>query len=146
MRTLKLYGLLDHRERGLGGFPSAFDAMIRIKHAHNSRNARLRGPSTRVARQADRAGSRAMIRAIARHDLVASREETSDLDRVFVGLSTAVGEEEGINVSRRDLGELCAQASARLGGHERIRVSECLCLFGNGLNDAVVAVSDVDGH
>ena len=45
-----------------------------------------------------------------------------------------------------DFGELRAEARANFGGHERIGVGERCRLIGDGLDDALVAVSDVDRH
>ena len=64
---------------------------------------------------------RAVVRAVAREDLLAAGDRARDLDGVLVGLGAAVGEEEDVDVARRDLGELRAEPRARLGGHERVR-------------------------
>src|SRR5271170_4030387 len=113
---------------------------------NHARNARLRGPSARIAGKADRARSRAMIGAIASDDLVASGEEASDLDSVLIGIGAAVGEKESVDVAGSNLSELCAEARANFSSHERIGVGERRRLFADRLNDARVAVSDVDGH
>ena len=52
VRAFELDGLFDHGERGFGGLPSALDAVIRIEHADDARNARLGGPAARIAGQA----------------------------------------------------------------------------------------------
>src|SRR5262245_30967070 len=114
MRSLKLHGLLDHGERTLRRFPSALDAMIGIKDAHNSRNARLRSPTARVTRQRNAPRRRPMIRTVTRHNLVTPGEETGDFDGIFVRLSATVREEECIDVARRNFCQFCAQPSARL--------------------------------
>ena len=113
---------------------------------NHARNPRLRGPSARIAGKTHRSRGRAVIGTIARDDLVASRKEARDLDGVLVGLSAAVGEEEGVDVSGSDFGELRAKARANFCRHERIRIRERCCLLADRLNDALVAVSDVDGH
>src|SRR6202040_4352318 len=116
--------LLNHCQRRFCGLPSPLDAVVRVEHMHHARNARLRSPSAGIAGKTDRSSSRAVIRAIARHDLVASSKEACDLYGVLVGLSPPVGEEERINVPRSDFGELRAEPRADFGCHERIRVSE----------------------
>ena len=68
------------------------------------------------------AGGRAVIRAIARQDLVPAGVQARQLDRVLVGVGAAVGEEEDVDVAGSELRELGAEAGARLGGHERIDV------------------------
>ena len=87
-----------------------------------------------------------MVRAIARQDLLAAGRLARQLDGVLVGLGAAVGEEEDVDVAGRDLGQLLAQPGARLGGHERIGVGQLLGLRLDGVDDALVAVADVDAH
>src|SRR5436305_9387240 len=87
-----------------------------------------------------------MVRAIARDDLMASGEEASNLDSVLVGLGTAIGEEECVDIAGCDLGQLGSQSRPRLCRHKRIRIGKRLRLVVNCLNDALVSVSDVHGH
>ena len=87
-----------------------------------------------------------MVRTIARHDLLTSGEEASNLDGVLVGLSTAVREEKRVNVARSYLGQLGSQPRSRFGRHERIGIGKRLRLLVNCLNDALVSVPDVHGH
>src|SRR5258708_10206239 len=94
--AFELDGFFDHGEGSFGGFPAALDAVVGIKHANHSGNARLSGPAARVSRERDAAGSSAMVSAVARHNLVTSGEEARDLDGVLVGLSAAVGKEKGV--------------------------------------------------
>src|ERR1700677_2214518 len=146
LRALKLNGLFDHGERGLGRFPSALDAMIGIEHMYHPRYARLRGPSAGIAGESDASASRSVIGAIARHDLVPSGEEASEFDGVLSGFRAAVGEEEGVDVAGSDFGKLGAKAGTNFRGHERIRISQRCSLLGDGFDDAFIAVTDVDGH
>src|SRR5208282_4169236 len=127
-------------------FPAALDAMIRIEHMNDARNARLRGPSARIAGKTHRPSGCAMIRTITRQDLVATSEEARDLDGVLVGLGAAVGEEEGVDIARCDLGKLRAQTRPNFCSHKGVRISKRRRLFADGLNDALIAVTDVDGH
>ena len=55
------------------------------------------------------AGGGAVIRAVAREDLVAAGREPRQLDRVLVGFGAAVGEEEHVDVAGRDRRELGAE-------------------------------------
>ena len=146
LRTFELNSLFNHGERRFGGIPSALDAVIRIEHVNHARNARLRSPSARIAREGDRSRGRAVVGAIACHNLVASGEEARELDGVLVSLSAAVGEEKGVNIAGSDFGELRAKTRTNLSSHERVRVGERRGLIADGLDDARVAVSDVDGH
>src|SRR5258707_15192801 len=100
MRAFQLNNFLDHGQRSFRRLPSAFNTVIRIEYAHDARNPRLRGPSAGIARKADRAGRRTMIRAITRHNLVAPSEEARNLDSVFIGFSAAVRKKESINIAR----------------------------------------------
>ena len=120
--------------------------MIGIKHANDSRNARFSGPAPWIASKRDAPCSSSVIGAIPRHDLVASREEAGDLDRVFVRFCATVGEEEGVDVAGRNLGEFGAKSSAGLGRHEWIGIAQSGRLLADGANHALVAVPDVDRH
>src|SRR5580700_2870435 len=113
---------------------------------HDARNARLRGPSAWVAGKTHRASGRAVIRAIAGDDLVAAGEKARELEGVLVGIGAAVGEEECIDIAGSNFGELRAESRARFGSHERIRIGEPRRLLADRLNDALIAVSNVDGH
>ena len=89
---------------------------------------------------------RAVIRAVAREDLVTAGRHPRELDRVLVRLGAAVGEEEDVDVAGRDLGQLRAQPRARLGRHERVGVGQHRRLVLDRLDHALVAVADVDAH
>ena len=54
-----------------------------------------------------------MIRAIAGHDLLAARELSRELEGILVRLRTTIGEEEHVDVTRRDLCQLRAEARSR---------------------------------
>ena len=133
-------------ERVGRGVPAALHAVIRIQDVDDARQSRFGRPPPRIAGQRDRTGRPAVVRAIERQDLVAPGIPARDLDRVLVGFGAAVGEEERVDVARRDLGELDPQPRPRLGRHERVRVGECRRLILDGLDDPLVAVADVDAH
>ena len=44
LRAFELNGFFDHGEGGLGGFPSALDAVIWIEHVHDARECQARRP------------------------------------------------------------------------------------------------------
>ena len=144
--AFELDDLFELRQRVVSRVPAALNAVIRIENVDDAGDAGLGRPAARIAGQRDRARRAAVIRAIAREDLVAAGVPARDLDRVLVRLGAAVGEEEAVDVAGRDLGELGAQPRARLGGHERIGVGEHRRLFLDRANDALVAVADVDAH
>ena len=146
VRALELDLLFEIGERGLGRVPAALHAVVRIHDVHDAGDAWLGGPPARIAGQRDRTGGAAVIRAVAREDLVPARVHARDADRVLVGLGAAVGEKEHVDVARRDRGELRAQPRARLGRHERVRVREHRHLVLNRLDDPLVAVADVHAH
>src|SRR5258705_3905082 len=107
---------------------------------------RLR-PAARLAGGGHGGGRGAVIRTVAREDLVAPRVGTSDLERVLDGFRAAVGEEEHVDVAGRDLGELRPQPRAWFGRHEaRRHVAELLGLLLQRLDDAAIAVADVHRH
>ncbi len=133
-------------QRQVGRIPAALDAVVGIEHVDHARNARLGGPAPRVAGQGDRPGGAAVIRPVAGHDLVAPGVEAGELDRVLVGLGAAVGEEEDVDVARRDLGQLRGQSRSRLRRHERVRVGKDLGLALDGLDHLRVPVPDVHAH
>src|SRR5689334_2777858 len=87
-----------------------------------------------------------MIGAIASDDLMASSKEAGELDGVLIGLSAAVGEKECVDIAGRDLGQLGAQTSARLGCHERVGIGQRRGLVLNGANHALIAMTNVDAH
>src|ERR687888_171381 len=76
-------------------------------------------PAGRIARRRDRAACGAVVRAVARDDLVPARVPARDLDRVLVRLRAAVREERHREVPGRDLGEQARELRARLGRHRR---------------------------
>src|SRR4029077_5989056 len=106
MRAFQLDNFLDHSQRSFRRLPSAFYAVITIEHAHHARTARLSGPSARIARKADRARRRTVIRTISRHNLVPSSKEARDLDGILVSFGAAVGKEERVNIARSNLRQL----------------------------------------
>jgi hypothetical protein len=57
-----------------------------------------------------------------------------------------VGEEERVDIARRDLRQLRTQARAHFGRHERVCVRERLRLVLDRVDDTLVAVTDVDAH
>ena len=146
VRAFELDDFLEPRQRVVDRVPSALNAVIRIGHVHDAGDAWLGGPAPRIAGERDRAGGRAVIRAVAREDLVATGVPARGLDGVLVGLGAAVGEEEAVDVAGRDGGQLRAKPRANLGGHERVGVRELRRLLLDGLHDTRVAVPDVHAH
>ena len=126
--------------------PAALDAVVGVDHADHAGDAGLGRPAARVAGQGDRPGRAAVVRPVARQDLVPAGDESGQLDGVLVGLGAAVGEEEDVDVAGRDLGQLRAEARARLGGHERVGVGQRLGLALDRLDHLRMAVADVRAH
>ena len=113
LRAFELDDLLERRQASIGRVPAPFDAVVRIEKMDHARHPRFVGPAPGIAGQRAGAGGRAVIRAVAREDLVASGGQPRELDRVFVRLGAAVGEEEDVDVAGRDLGESFAPSRAR---------------------------------
>ena len=130
----------------LGRVPAALDSVVRIHDAHHAGDAGLGRPAPRVAGQADCPCGSAVVRPVTGEDLVPSGDEPGQLDGVLVGLGAAVGEEEGVDVAGRELGQLRAEARARLGGHERVDVGQRLGLALDRLDHLRMAVADVRAH
>ena len=122
------------------------NAMVEVGNAEDAGDARLRCPTARIASQRESARCSAVVRAIPCANLVTPGEHPRDADRVLVCLGAAVSEEEGIDVSGRNLRELHAQARAHVGGHERVGIGERRGLLLDCANHPLVAVSDVHAH
>ena len=120
--------------------------LVRSRARARCRRRRSRRPAARVAGGRDGQAGGAVVGAVAGQDLVAAGDLAGQLDGVLVGLGAAVGEEGDVQVAGRQLGQLAAQAGARLVGHEGVREGQPLGLGRDGVDDALVAVADVDGH
>src|ERR1035438_23563 len=77
---------------------------------------------------------------------MASGKKARDLDSVLGRFSAAIGEEERIDIARSNLRQLRSQPRPWFRRHEWIRIAQHRCLLGNGPDDALIAVSDVDRH
>ncbi len=67
-------------------------------------------------------------------------------DRVFVGFGTSDGEEEGVDVTGHQLGELGAELGSRLGGRAGKNVRQLVDLGLHGRPHLGVAVTDEHTH
>ena len=146
LRALELDDLFEHRERFGRGIPSARHPVVRIENVHDAGHAGLGAPAPRIAGQCHRAMRAAVVRAVAREDLVPAGVRARDFDRVLVGVGAAVGEEEDVDIAGRELGELRAQPPAHLRRHERVRIRHRRGLLLDRRDDAFVAVPGVDAH
>src|SRR6266850_752796 len=77
---------------------------------------------------------------------MAAAKHSRDADGILVGLGAAVGEEESIDITGRDLRQLYTQSRAHLRGHKRIGIWKHGGLFLDRAHDSLVAVADVDAH
>src|SRR5271157_4577468 len=87
---------------------------VGVEDANDARNTRLDGPTPRITGSRHRAHCGAVIRAVARDDLVAACKELRHLHGIFVGFCTAQREERFRQAS--DLRELLAEQAAGLRG------------------------------
>src|SRR5439155_22093102 len=132
--------------RLLRRLPASLDPVVRIEHMDYAGHAGLGRPTARIARQGDAAAGRAVVRPIARKNLLAAGVQPRHPDGVLVRLGASVGEEEDVDVAGRDRCEPGAEAGPRLSRHERVRIGEHGCLLLDGAYDALVAVTDVHAH
>ncbi len=133
LRTLEHHDLLEVAQALLHRLRVLAPPAVEVGDAHDARDARLRRPAARIAGGHHDLARRAVIRAVAGHDLLAAGELARELDGVLVRLGAAVGEEEDVDVAGADLRQLGAQPGAWLGGHERIRVGQSLHLGVDGI-------------
>ena len=117
---------------------------VRVERAHDARHPRLDGPAARIAGQRDGAVRGAVVRAVARDDLVPAGDHAGELDRVLVGLGAAVREERDGEIARRHLGQQPAELGARLARHRRADRAQLVGLILDRLDDLRVLVADVD--
>ena len=134
------------RQRLGAAVGTALHAVIRVRHVNDAGHARLHRPAPRIAGGRQRRAGAAVVRAVARQNLVAAGGQPREANRVFGRFRAAVGEEEDVDVTGRDLRELLPEPRARLGGHEWIRVGQRRRLILNRLDHARIAVADVDAH
>src|SRR5688500_18688378 len=87
-----------------------------------------------------------MIGTVPGEDLLAPGDGSRDLEGMLIRLSSAGGEEEHLDVSRRDFRELGAQTRTRLGGQRRARVGQHCRLVLDRFDYARIAVADVHAH
>jgi hypothetical protein len=147
LRPLEHDDVLEIGERVAHVLPAAAaQAAPRVLDVHHAGRPRLRRPAPRVAGERDRGAGGAVVRAVARQDLVAAGELPRQLHGVLVGLGAAVGEEERVDVARRELRQPLAQPRPRLGGHERVGVGERRRLLLDGADHPLVPVPDVHAH
>ena len=119
---------------------------MRVRIADDPDEAGLVGPAPRVAGQGHGAKRRAVVRAIAGEDLVASGRVASELDGVLDGLGAAEREEDLVHVAGQDLGELGPEPGPDLGRERRLDVLQLERLCRDGVDDPSIAVADVDRH
>ena len=148
LRPFVLEDLLEVRrartDRARIGMPRGAAVRVRVEKADDPRDARLGGPAARVARRGDRACGRAVVRAVARHDLVPSCKPARELDRVLVRLGAAVREERHRQIARRHLGEEARQLGALLVRHHRPDRAEPVSLLLDRGDHLRVLVPDRD--
>ncbi len=119
---------------------------VRVRVADHADEAGLVRPAARVAGQGHGAHRGAVVRAVAGEDLVAAGRVAGQLDGVLDRLRAAEGEEHLVHVAGQDLGQLRPEPGADLGRERGLDELELGRLGGDGVDDAPVAVADVDRH
>ena len=112
----------------------------------DSGHARLGRPPSRVAGQRDRAGGRAVVAAVRREHLVATRVKAGHPDRVLDGFGAAVGEEDLLQARWRDFGDQTRRLAAGVVGERRLNGAETARLLCDGRDELGVLVTDVHVH
>ena len=120
--------------------------VVRVEDVHDPRHRGFVRPSPRIAGERHRSRRRAVVRAVPRHDLVASRDQPGDLDGVLVRLGAAERVEGLLDVARQELGHLLAEQGSLLVRHERRDVGQAFGLPVHRVGHAAVAVPDVHAH
>ena len=134
-----LQGLPDRSRLGLA-------PAVGVGVADDAHDARLVGPAARIAGQRHRAERGAVVGAVAGQDLVLAAHVAGELDGVLDRLGATEREEHLVHVARQDLGELGPELGPDLGREGRLHVLQLGRLGGDGVDDALVAVADVDRH
>ena len=107
-------------------------------------NTRLREPAPRVAGERDRSAGRAVVRAVARDDLVAAGHPAREPDRVLVRLGAAVREERVVEVAGHHLCDQARGLRALVVRHRRPDRAEQVGLVLDRLDDTRMLVADRD--
>jgi hypothetical protein len=143
--ALRADHFFEHRAAPLGGVPAALDAVIRIEHVDDAGHARLGAQRRGSPVSVIAAGGAAVIRAIAREDLVAAGVHRAILI-AFSFASAPPLVKKKTSMSPGVISASFAQPRARLGRHERVGVGERRRLLLDRADDALVAVADVHAH
>jgi hypothetical protein len=77
---------------------------------------------------------------------VATGEGAGDADGVLVGFRAAEGEEEAVQIAGGELSQHLSDTCADRRGHAGAGVDQLVGLTLDGVDDALVAVADVDAH
>ena len=125
--------------------PAALDAVVWIQDVHNAGGLFV-GPAPGVAGCLHRKARGSVVRAIPGQDFRPARDRPRDLDRVLVGVRAAECEEDLVDVTRQQLGQLLAQTGAGLRGHEGADVGQPVGLGLDRVDDPAIAVAGVHAH
>ncbi len=148
LRPLVLEDLLEVRRARADGtgvrMPRGAAIGVRVEHADDARHPGLVRPPARIAGERDPAERGAVVRPIARDDLVPPGVHAGELDRVLVGLGAGVREERHREVAGRDLGQQPPEPRAGLVRHRRPDRAELVGLLLDRGDDLRMLVPDVD--
>ena len=147
VRPLVADDVLEALQRLRHGTGFCLSPAMRIGVADDADQPGLVRPAARVAGEGHRPHGRPVIRPVASEHLVATRDVARELDRVLDRLGATEREEDLVHVAGQDLCELLTQPPADLGREQRrLDVLELGRLLGDGVDDAPIAVADVDRH
>ena len=148
VRALVFEDLLEVRAAradGAGvGMAGGAAVRVGVEHADDAGNTRLREPAPRVAGERDRSAGRAVVRAVARNDLVTAGHPAREPDRVLVRLGAAVREERVVEVAGHHLCDQARGLRALVVRHRRPDRAEQVGLVLDRLDDTRMLVADRD--
>ncbi len=116
---------------------------VGAEEVRDGRVARLVRPAARVAGERDRGGGSTVVRPVHRQHLAATGDAAGHSHGVLVGVRSAVGEEDLVQVSRSHSCDEACELAAHVAGHRGLDGGEAPRLLLDGANEVGVLVAEV---